>query len=371
MGCAENNTYSYLDGPCKNIDLSVLSGLQIDTNFESIQEFSSRFTSKTFQLKYLASIPLPRILIQYNLTMGNARSLSGVYAAVVTPLKPDLSPDLEGLIALIEFLAGRGCHGVLVMGTTGEGPSFSREERLLVYQAAADIQATLPNFHLLAGTGTPSLEETVFLTRAAFNLGYEGVVLLPPYYFRKATDEGIFTWFSHVMDTAVPSDGQVLAYHIPPVTGMDLSLDILSRIKDAHPDKFAGIKDSSGNPDWARSLGKRFGTELSVFTGNDRLFSLALQSSASGCITAVANLLSPFHRQIWDNFQTGVLDEITQDKLGSAREALDRYPPFPPLLKVILSRLHGFPFWKVKPPLIDFDPALIDIVLSEFLAALE
>lgn len=173
------------------------------------------------------------------------------------------------------------------------------------------------------------------------------------------------------MDQAVPSDGRVLAYHIPPVTGMDLSLDLLSKIKDAYPDKFAGIKDSSGNPDWARALGKRFSPGFTVLTGNDRLFSIALQSGASGCITAVANLLSPLLRQIWDHFQTGSLDEITQDKLSAAREVLDRYPPFPPLLKMMLSRLHGFPYWKVKPPLIDFDPSLIEIVLSEFLATLE
>ena len=192
--------------------------------------------------------------------MGNASLLSGVYAAVITPLKPDLTPDLEGLSSLIQFLAGRGCHGVLVLGTTGEGPSFSREERLSVYQAAETTRQSLPGFHLLAGTATPSLEETVFLTHAAFDLGYEAAVVLPPYYYRKATDDGLFSWFSRLMDQAVPSDGQVLAYHIPPVTGMDLSLDLLARIKDTYPGKFAGIKDSSGNPDWARLLGKRFET---------------------------------------------------------------------------------------------------------------
>ena len=241
----------------------------------------------------------------------------------------------------------------------------------MIYQAAIDTRQSLPNFHLLAGTGTPSLEDTIFLTRAVFNLGFDGAVVLPPYYYRKAADDGLYSWFSQLMDQAVPSDGQILAYHIPPVTGMDLSLDLLSKIKDAYPDKFAGIKDSSGDPDWARLLGKRFGTGFIVFTGNDRLFSLALQSGASGCITAVANLLSPLHRLIWDNFQTGALDEITQDKLSSAREVLDRYPPFPPLIKMMLSRLHGFSYWKVKPPLLDFDPSLVEIVLSEFLAALE
>jgi 4-hydroxy-tetrahydrodipicolinate synthase len=303
--------------------------------------------------------------------MENRTSLAGVYAAAVTPLKSDLAPDLDGLSDLLAFLARRGCHGVLLMGTTGEGPSFSIDERLTVYQAAAEARSKLPGLRLLAGTGTPSLEDTIYLTRTAFNMGFEGVVVLPPYYFRKATDDGLFTWFSKVIESAVPSDGSVLGYHIPPVSGVGLSLDLLSRLKDAFPNQFAGIKDSSGDPTWAHTLGEHFGSDLVVLNGNDRLFSLAMQSGASGCITAMANVLSPLHRSVWDAYQAGKLDEITQDKLSQAREELDRYPPMPPVLKVLLERLHGFPLWKVKPPLIDFDLSQSEIMLANFLAAVE
>lgn len=309
--------------------------------------------------------------IQYNLYMGNTRELAGVFAAVVTPLNLDLSPDLSGMTNLIHFLANRGCHGSLILGTTGEGPSFSIKERLMVYQTAAMACKSLPGFHILAGTGTPSLEDTISLTKAAFDLGYNGVVVVPPYYFRKATDEGLFKWFSQVLDMAVPTDGAVLGYHIPPVSGVSLSLDLLSRLIETYPRQFIGVKDSSGDPEWARKLGARFGRDLKVFNGNDRLFSLALQSKASGCITAMANLLSPLHRIVWDNFQAGIDDEITQDKLSSTREVFDRYPPMPPLIKCMLTRLHGFPAWKVKPPLLDFDHNLVEVVLSEFLAAME
>jgi 4-hydroxy-tetrahydrodipicolinate synthase len=303
--------------------------------------------------------------------MGNPPFLAGVFAAAVTPLKPDLSPDLDGIARLIQFLANRGCHGVLLMGTTGEGPSFSIHERISVYQTVVNACQELPNFHLLAGTGTPSLEDTIFLTKSAFDLGFDGVVVLPPYYFRKVTDDGLFTWFSHVLDEAVPMGGVLLGYHIPLVSGVSLSIELISRLKEQYPGKFTGIKDSSGDPEWARALGARFGTDLSVLNGNDRLFSLALQSGASGCITAMANLLSPLHRLVWDSFQAGNPDEITQDKLSHAREVLDRYPPMPPVLKLLLSRIHGFADWKVKPPLLEFDSAQVEIVLSEFLAALE
>ncbi len=303
--------------------------------------------------------------------MAKAHQLEGVFCAAITPLKPDLSPDLEGLANLLHFLANRGCHGALLLGTTGEGPSFSTQERLMVYQAAADARQSLPGFILLAGTGTPSLEDTVGLTWSAFDLGFDGVVVLPPYYFRKASEDGLFTWFSQLIDKAIPSDGALLVYHIPPLTGVSLTLDLLVRLKDAYPNQFQGVKDSSGDPQWAQQLGDRFGRELTVFNGNDRLFSLALQSKASGCITALANLLSPLHRLVWENFQSHMDDEITQDKLSGAREVFDRYPPMPPLIKVMLSRLNGFPSWHVKPPLLDFDPERVEIVLSEFLAAME
>jgi 4-hydroxy-tetrahydrodipicolinate synthase len=303
--------------------------------------------------------------------MQKRSKMAGVYAAAVTPLKPDLSPDPEGLVALLKFLSKRGCHGVLLMGTTGEGPSFSLSERIKVFQAAAEARSEFPDLRLLAGTGTPSLEDTCYLTRFAFDLGFEGVVVLPPYYYRKATDEGLFSWFSKVIENSVPVDGFLLGYHIPPVAGIGFSMELLSRLKDAYPTQFSGIKDSSGDPAWARALAEHFSTDLVVLNGNDRLLSLALQSGASGCITALANVLSPFHRMVWDAAQIGKIDELTQDKLNQAREELDRCPPMPPVLKILLSRLHGFPEWKVKPPLQDFDPSQIEIMLSNFLLAVE
>src|SRR3990172_5540535 len=117
--------------------------------------------------------------------MSAFQHLSGVYAAALTPLQEDFSPDLEGIPILLDFLAQRGGHGALLLGTTGEGPSCAFSERLAIFHAALDIRKKFPNFRLLAGTGTPSLEETKNLTRAAFEAGMDGVVVLPPYYFRK------------------------------------------------------------------------------------------------------------------------------------------------------------------------------------------
>jgi 4-hydroxy-tetrahydrodipicolinate synthase len=280
------------------------------------------------------------------------RRLQGVFAASLTPLKPDFTPDLASLPEYLGFLARRGCHGALLLGTTGEGPSFSPEQRLEVYRAAIRVRESHPDFLLLAGTGTPSLDETVSLTHKAFDLGFDGVVVLPPYYFRKAKEEGLFTWFKQVLVKAVPEGGHFLGYHIPGVSGVPLSLDLLARLKESHPDRFAGIKDSSGEREFARQLGTRFDGDLLVLSGTDPLFSLALEHGASGCITAPANLISHELRKIWDAHQNGMQADEVQVRVNRIRATLEKFTPYPPLLKTLLARYHGFERWPVCPPLV-------------------
>ena len=291
--------------------------------------------------------------------------ISGVFAAALTPLKSDFSPDLEAIPEFLNFLAGRGCHGALLLGTTGEGPSFSPPQREAIYQAAARVREVHPDFTLLAGTGTPSLEETTSLTRCAFELGFEGVLVLPPYYYRNVTEEGLFRWYEGVIQQAVPAGGALFGYHIPAVSGVPLSLALLSRLKDAFPEQFYGIKDSSGNAEHARQLGERFGKNLAVLTGNDRLFTLALENSASGCITAAANLISPILRKIWDAYQAGSPDTAAQERATSIREKMDRFQPFPPLLKTLLAAHFNFPRWPVSPPLMALSEAAAQTATEE------
>ncbi len=286
--------------------------------------------------------------------------LSGVYAAAVTPLKPDFSPDLEAVAPFLAFLASRGCSGALIFGTTGEGPSFSPKEREAVWRAALKVREQVPNFRLLAGTGTPSLTETIELTRLAFELGYDAVVTLPPYYFRKASDDGLFNWFEQVIQKAVPSDCHLLGYHFPGVAGVGFSLELLSRLKDSFPVQFAGIKDSSHDQDFARTLGKSFGGDLAVFSGTDSDFMFALENHAAGCITAPANLLSPGLREIYDGFNRSQDISAVQRKMTDQRHVLEQVPPFPPVLKALLARLYGQPRWPVRPPLVEVSEADVD-----------
>jgi 4-hydroxy-tetrahydrodipicolinate synthase len=174
--------------------------------------------------------------------MKSQHPLAGVYAAAVTPIReqPDSSLDLESVPHLLTFLASRGCHGAVLFGTTGEGPSFSPAERETLMRSARAAREAVPGFRLIAGTGTPSLSETIGLTKLAFDLGFDGVLVVPPYYFRKATDNGLFLWFNEVIQKAVPADGFLLGYHFPNVAGIGFSLELLARLKDGFP-SHAGI----------------------------------------------------------------------------------------------------------------------------------
>lgn len=297
--------------------------------------------------------------------MPTQHPLSGVYAAAVTPLKSDSTLDLEAIPALLKFFAARGCHGIVLFGTTGEGPSFSPAEREAWMRAVSECRSLVPGFRLIAGTGTPSLSESIELTKLSFDLGFDGALLVPPYYFRKATDDGLFNWFSEVVHKAVPSNGYILGYHFPNVAGIGFSIELLARLKDAFPTQFAGIKDSSHDADLAHTLGETFGADLAVFSGTDSYMQLAMQNHAAGCITAPANILSPGLREIWDLLNEGKDASEAQAHVKKQREILDKYPPFPPTLKALLHRLHGFPRWSVKPPLVELAPELEEKVVSE------
>jgi 4-hydroxy-tetrahydrodipicolinate synthase len=298
--------------------------------------------------------------------MTDNHPLAGVYAAAVTPLKHDSTLDLEAVPVLLRFLASRGCHGALIFGTTGEGPSFSPKERETFMRSVRVYRQQLSGFKLLAGTGTPSLSETIELTKLSFDLGYDGVVVLPPYYFRKVTDEGLFNWFCELIKKAVPSKGYLLGYHIPTTSGVGFSFDLLARLKNAFPNQFAGIKDSSHDESFATALGQRFGKDLLVLNGTDSYFHHALKNHAQGAITAPANLISENLREIWDLYQEGKDPTEVQARVAEQRHILEKYMPFPPILKALLHKLYEFPKWTVRPPLENMDENKLEEALKEF-----
>ena len=188
------------------------------------------------------------------------------------------------------------------------------------------------------------------------------MVVLPPYYFRSAKEAGLFAWFEQVIQRAVPADGKLLLYHIPPMSGVSLSVSFLVKLQDRFPDKFYGLKDSSGDEAFCLQLGKRFGKTLAIFNGKDNLLPLALKHGAAGCITAGANLFPNLLRRTWEAYQEG--DERSINRLGEvlqqARPVIDQFPPASALIKGLLPRLTAFPRWQTRLPLLPLAEDVLD-----------
>jgi 4-hydroxy-tetrahydrodipicolinate synthase len=287
--------------------------------------------------------------------------LSGVYAAAITPLKTDGSPDLTAWPRFLEFLAQRGAHGALLLGTTGEGPSFSAAERVAIWKVAAEARPA--DFKLMAGTGTPSLTESIALNKAAFDLGYEAVVVLPPFFFRNASEDGLFAWFAELIERSVPDGRWLLGYHIPAVSGVALSINLLKRLHAAYPAKFGGLKDSTGDLDSAKAYAAAL-PGCAVLVGNDKLLAPGMQAGAAGCITALANLRSAELRAIYETFLWNEDSAVRQAALDPIRSAMDAMPAAPAYLKALLHAQHDLPLWPVRAPLQNFSPELTQRALA-------
>jgi 4-hydroxy-tetrahydrodipicolinate synthase len=292
--------------------------------------------------------------------------LAGVYCAAITPLNADQSIALDDIPGYLGFLAERGCHGALLLGTTGEGPSFFMDERLAIFNAATRVRQQYPDFRLLAGTGTPNLEETVRLSKGAFDLGFDAVVVLPPYFYHQATEDGLVAWFQALIRRAVPQDGYLLGYHFPAQSGVPIPQGVVSQLRQIQPQRFAGVKDSTVNAEHAMAIGHELDNEIVALVGNDAMLSQALENGGSGCITAIANVNSPALRRVWDAYQKGEDAHSEQAGIDRVKEILGRYVPYPISMKLLLAEKFGFPRWAVRWPLKPFGPATIESLLKEF-----
>lgn len=283
---------------------------------------------------------------------------------------PDGALDLRAIGPLMRFFAEQGAHGTLLSGTTGEGTSLSDEERLALFGEALKVRERHPDWRILAATGTPSLTQSIALSREAFALGCDAVLVLPPYHLRNVSEEGLFRWYAELIEAAVPESGPLLAYHIPQITGIDLSLKLLQRLSQAFPRRFAGIKDSSSDLQHAKEAIEALPGKA-ILVGNDHLIGPSLAAGSAGAITALGNLCVAASRRIWDQFEAGEDFEAEQIALSRNRNVLDANPSAPAFLKALMPRLEKFPQWTVRPPLLPFDDEKTEQALQDFNESLD
>ena len=271
---------------------------------------------------------------------------AGVIATVLTPFGEDGSPDGERFLAHSQWLMAEGCTGLAPFGTTSEGNSLGLDERMELLEALVD--GGIDPQALMPGTGSCSLADAVVLTRHAVDLGCGGVLMLPPFYYKAASEEGLLRFFADVIEGVGDDRLKIYLYHIPPVAQIGFSLRLIGRLIEEFPDTVVGLKDSSG--DWANTaaiLAAHPG--FAVFPGSEVFLLEGLRNGGAGCISATCNVSAAAIRHVYDHWQAGDAD-ARQGEITALRKAIQAFPMIP-ALKALIAHYRGDPGWaRVRPP---------------------
>ena len=281
--------------------------------------------------------------------MSSAARIKGVLSPVVTPFNADLSPDPERLIAHCRWLLSQNC-GLAVFGTNSEANSLSVNERIALLDAlvAADVDAT----RMMPGTGCCAVTDTVRLTEHAVKAGCAGVLMLPPFYYKGVSEEGLYRNFAEVIERVGDSRLRIYLYHIPPVAVVGITPKLVERLMKAYPSAIAGMKDSSG--DWANTkvfLDAFAKSGFDIFVGSESFLLANMKAGGAGCISATANVnpapIDKLYRE-WKNPDA----QAQQNALDAVRNATGQYVMIP-ALKAVVAHFLKDPDWNVvRPPLV-------------------
>jgi 4-hydroxy-tetrahydrodipicolinate synthase len=240
----------------------------------------------------------------------------GLSVALATPFAEDRSIDLPRLVAHGRQSLADGCGSLTVFGTTGEGASLGLNERNRALGALAGAGVD-PATQLVVGIAASSVEEAIAQGRAGLMVGCPSFLLAPPFYFKGAGDEGLFDWFAAVLTGLGPKASKVILYHIPQVTSVGLSMDVIGQLKKAFPKQVIGVKDSSGDWDNAQALLKHHG-ELHILIGDERLLAKAMTLGASGAITGLANIAPDLMKSLIDGIEEPRINAMVEAVLPYA-----------------------------------------------------
>jgi len=303
-----------------------------------------------------------------------SRCIRGVLAPVVTPFKDDFSPDRKRFIAHCKWLLSQNC-GLAVFGTNSEANSLSLEERLnLLDELVAD---GVDPSRMMPGTGCCSIMETVKLTKQAVGNGCAGVLMLPPFYYKDVSEEGLYRYFSEVVQRVGDARLKIYLYHIPPVAVVGITTGLVERLLAAYPNVIAGMKDSSG--DWNNTktfldaFAVRAGRAVStagaartfdVFVGSESFLLANMRNGGVGTISATVNVNPAAIHELYQNAlgtsaSTPAELEALQTRLNVVREVFSsrKFPSMIAALKQAIAIYRNDPEWRtVRPPLVELTP---------------
>ena len=282
--------------------------------------------------------------------MVNTMRMTGVLSPVVTPFTDGLAPDPDRLVRHCRWLL-RNDVGLAVFGTNSEGNSLAVEEKLDLLDRL--VAAGIDSGRMMPGTGCCAITDTVRLTAHAVKVGCGGVLMLPPFYYKGVSDEGLFRNFAEIIERVGDDRLRVYLYNIPPVAQVAITLPLIERLLKAYPAVIAGAKDSSGDWNNTKAYVDNFGAlGFDVFCGSETFLLQTLRNGGVGCISATANVnpapIARLHAQ-WQSEDA----DLQQERLDEIRGTFARYPMIP-ALKTAIAHYGGDAAWAtVRPPLVE------------------
>ena len=285
------------------------------------------------------------------------RRIRGALAPVVTPFKADLSPDRRRFIAHCKWLLSQNC-GLAVFGTNSEANSLSMEERAMLLEEL--VAAGVDPSRMVPGTGCCSIMETIKLTAQAVEHGCAGVLMLPPFYYKDVGEEGLYRYFSEVVQRVGDARLKIYLYHIPPVAVVGITTGLVERLLAAYPNAIAGMKDSSGDWNNTKTFLDAFAKSgFDVFVGSESFLLAGMRNGGVGTISATANVNPATIHKLYKQWNTADDADQQQSKLNVVREVFSsrKFPSMIAALKQAIAIYADDPAWaKVRPPLVELTP---------------
>jgi 4-hydroxy-tetrahydrodipicolinate synthase len=277
------------------------------------------------------------------------KPLSGVIAAIATPIDESGAPDLKRAVNLARYLLDTGCDGLNVLGTTGEATSFSVDERKGVMNAYK--VNGLPLHGLMVGTGAAAVSDAVALTLHAAELGFGGALVLPPFYYKSVPDDGLVAYIDTLVKATERKPIPIYLYHFPAMSGLPWHVTLIRRLLNSFSSRVVGLKDSSGDMAYARSAAA-ISKNFAVFPSTEAALLEARRGDFAGCISATANLNADLCARAWGQGDTGALDAAV-----AIRKLFDG-KPLVSGVKALLAHIHSDAgLARVRPPLVPFSAA--------------
>ena len=294
--------------------------------------------------------------------MTDTKRIAGVLSPVVTPFKADLSPDPERFVRQCRWLLSQNV-GLAVFGTNSEANSLSVDERIDLLDRL--VGAGIDPARMMPGTGCCALSDSVRLTAHAVKLGCAGALMLPPFYYKGVSDDGLYRSFAEVIERVGETRLRVYLYHIPPVAQVSITLGLVERLLKAYPTQTAGMKDSSGDWNNTKAFLHAFSRSgFDVFAGSETFLLSNMRNGGTGCISATANVHPGPIARLFDTWRNPDAD-AQQARLDEIRGVFQRFPMIPALKAAIANYGHDPAWAKVRPPLVDLTAEQAKALVTE------